>query len=70
MRFASFLVPLVTCVDAGKGDLPIVSDADFHRQTTSSHQTSLFPCMPVCRRIVDRTAPAPAVGKISSVQMT
>jgi len=69
MLFASFLVTRVTCVDAGKGDLPTVSDADFHRQTTPPHQTPLFPCVPVCRRVVDRTAPTLAVGEITSVQM-
>jgi hypothetical protein len=68
MRIASFLVPLVTCVDAGKGDLPTVSDADFQRQTTSSRQPLLSACAPARCRIVDRTAPAPAVGEISCME--
>ena len=39
MCLASFSVPLGTCVDAGKGDLPTVSDTGFHRQTTPSCPT-------------------------------
>jgi hypothetical protein len=68
MGHASLFVPLPVFVDSGKGDLPRVSDANFHQRTTSSRQTSLFPCVPVHRRVLDRTAPAPTVGKISCVQ--
>jgi len=67
MDYAFLFVPLLIFVDPGKGDLPVVSDADFLRQTTSSRQTSLFLCEPAHRRVVDRKAPAPAVGEISCV---
>jgi hypothetical protein len=68
MGYAFFSVPLLILVDPGKGDLPIVSDADFLRQTTSAHQTSLSPCVAAHPRVVDRTAPSPAVDGISPVQ--
>ena len=63
-------MPLLTCIYSGKGDLPIVRVSDLYRQTTScSWQTSFFPCTPLCRRFIDRTAAAPTVGETSSVQM-
>jgi hypothetical protein len=68
MGHASLFVPLLIFVDPGKGDLPRVSDANFHQRTTSSRQTSLFLCVPAHRRGLDRTVPAPAVGEIPCVQ--
>jgi hypothetical protein len=68
MGHVSLIVPLLIFVDPGKGDFPALSDADFRRQTTSSSQTSLFSFVPAHRRVLGRTAPAPAIGKISCVQ--
>jgi hypothetical protein len=68
MGHASLFVPLRVFVGSGKGDLPRVSDANFHQQTTSSLQISLVPCVPAHRGVLDRTAPAPSVGEISLAQ--
>jgi hypothetical protein len=67
MGYASFLVPLLTFVDPGKGDLPAADDAAFRRQTIPPCQIA-FSYMRAHRRPVERTAPAPVDGELSSVQ--
>lgn len=68
MEHASSFVPWVILVDSGKGDLPLVTDADF-RHPASARYELLFPCMlfhsPLLAR---RRAPAPAVGNMSRFQ--
>jgi len=68
MGYAFFFVPLLILVDPGKGGLPTVSGADFLRQTTSSRQTSLSPCVAARPQVVDRTAPSREVDGIFPAQ--
>jgi hypothetical protein len=68
MGYGFFFVPLLILVDPGKGDLPTVSDAGFLRQTTSSRQTSLSPCVAARPQVVYRTAPSPEVDGFSPAQ--
>jgi hypothetical protein len=68
MGNTTLFVPLLVFVDLGEGDLPRVSDANFHQQTIFSRQTSLIPCVLAHRRVLGRTTTAPAIGEISGVQ--
>ncbi len=63
MGHVFLLMPLVIFANPREGGLPRVRDVNSHQQTTSSHHTSLFPCVPAHRRVHARTAPAPALGE-------
>jgi hypothetical protein len=69
MGHACVFVPLSVFVDSGKGDLPRVSDANFHHQTIASLQISLVPCERAHRRVLDGMAPALSLSKISLIEM-